>query len=78
MKKIVAVAAATALLGLGACSKPEEANTAATENVVENVSSENVVDLTNETANVTEDANATDANATDANATDANATEAAK
>lgn len=81
MNKTVAIAAAaTVLLGLAACSKGEEANTAAntTENVVEeNLTSENVTDVTNETANAVDNA----ANATEnaAEATDANASnEAAK
>ena len=77
MKKTVALAvAATALLGLAACSKGEEANTAATENVVEeNVTAENVTDVTNEAANATDAA----ANATEnaAEAADANASNAA-
>jgi hypothetical protein len=81
MKKTFGLVAVAAALTLTACSGGGEANTANVANELileENVATENVTDLTNETANAVDAGNAVNATDAAANATAANASNAAQ
>lgn len=77
MKKVAIVTAAVCALALGACTKNDEANTAANETVVENTASTDVNVATNDVAANADAALNADVNVADnATANDvANATE---
>ena len=61
MKKVAIITAAVCALGLGACTKTDEANNAANETAVENTASTDVNAATNDSVNAADNAlNATD------------------